>query len=383
MSVTTPLEKKIKARIEAQGPITLADYMAVCLFDPEHGYYRSGNPLGASGDFITAPDVSQIFGELIGLWCVDVWQSMGAPGTFRLVELGPGRGTLLADALRAAQVVPDFLSAACVDLVESNTTLRTAQETALACVDSPLEWHERMSDVPSGPTILIANEFFDALPVRQYVRQQGQWHERQIALDREGDLCFTTAENPSVVHIEVGDHAPDGTSCPDGSIWETRPEADHLVADFARRSVADPFAALIIDYGHVGGRGGDTVQGLSRHRHADIFDRPGEIDLTAHVDFARLVGAAGSAGLSSAGPICQRDLLNQLGIAHRLRQLVAGADAAQRQTLISAAERLIAPDQMGDLFKAVTLFSEGLPVPAPFTADNPTATKVMNGDPVE
>lgn len=380
MTVTTPLEEKLKARIEAQGPITVADYMAACLFDPDHGYYRRGNPLGADGDFITAPEVSQIFGELIGLWCVDVWQSMGAPGLFRLVELGPGRGTLLADALRAASMMPNFLSAAIVSLVESNSTLRSAQESALANAVPPLEWYDHVADIPSGPTILIANEFIDALPVRQYVRQQGEWHERQVALGQHRDLCLTTAETPSAIDVMVGDGGNEGAGLPDGSIWEVRPAADQLVADFARRAATQPFAALMIDYGYVGRGPGDTVQGLSRHRYADIFERPGEMDLTAHVDFSGLVAAAGSVGLCAAGPICQRDFLNRLGLAHRLRQLVAGADAVQRQVLINAAERLIAPDQMGDVFKVVTLFGDGLRIPAPFSTDDRLTSDAKNGD---
>lgn len=354
----------MKLRIRAQGPLTIADYMTICLNDPEHGYYRSGNPIGSDGDFVTAPEISQMFGELIGLWCIHVWQSMGSPADFRLVELGPGRGTLMADALRAAQVVPEFLAAADIHLVESSATLRATQERTLARDGRRLNWHQNLQEVPAGSAIVIANEFIDALPVRQFVNRGGRWFESQVGLDRAAQLC--------VVEAPVTDEANEiilkqsHLAAGEGAVAEVRPEVRTLLSALVDRSQGFPLATLIIDYGYGQGSAGNTFQAVRRHRYADPLIDPGEADLTALVDFAGLRCAAIQGGLTAWGPIGQGAFLTGLGLNERLQRLLAGANPIQQRDLVSGAERLVAPDQMGKLFKVLALAGRGLPTPPPF-----------------
>ena len=196
MTERAPLEREIRRRIETAGPMPVAEYMALCLFDREHGYYMTRDPLGARGDFITAPEVSQMFGELIGLWAAAVWKQMGAPENVRLIELGPGRGTMLRDALRAVQIVPEFHAAIVAHLVEVSPVLQALQEKTLEGCGVTVFWHPRLSDVPKGPAILLANEFFDALPVNQAIKTERGWHERRIQIDADGQLAFTIAPEP-------------------------------------------------------------------------------------------------------------------------------------------------------------------------------------------
>ena len=363
----TELGALIARRIRATGPLTVAEFMAEALQHPRLGYYAMRDPLGAAGDFVTAPEVSQVFGELIGLWCADVWARMGRPDPVLLVELGPGRGTLMADALRALSIAPDFRHALRLHLVETSPAFRAAQAKALASA-APV-WHASLDQVPSGPLLLIANEFLDALPIRQFERRGGAWHERRVGLAQDhATLAFVLdpAASPSPVLIP-----PRFADAPDGSVLEIRPAAAGLSTDLAKRLRVDGGAALFIDYGHGVSASGDTLQAVRRHRYHPVLDAPGSADLTAHVDFQAFAGSARAAGARVCGPVTQRDFLRALGIEVRARQLLATASPETRATIESGIRRLIEGSEMGTLFKVLALTHSDLPTPAGF----PTITK--------
>ena len=353
---------KLRRRIASEGPITLAQYMDACLCDPDHGYYTTRDPFGAGGDFTTAPEISQIFGELIGLWCVVVWRSMGKPEPLRLIELGPGRGTLMADALRAAKVAPEFLDAAHIYLVETSPVLREAQARNLEASGRKPHWHARAGDVPEGATILIANEFLDALPVRQFVRREGAWFERCVELCEERGLAFCTAPDA----LETPDLLPRGlrAGAVDGDICEIRPGADELVETLAARAQNHALAALFIDYGHARSAPGETLQAVRAHDFADPLALPGYADLTAHVDFGRLGEVAGKNALEVHGPVSQAEFLGALGLKERCERLMETAQDKDREQIASGALRVADPAQMGSLFKVMALTSGGLTPPA-------------------
>ena len=349
----TALAEEIRERIRRDGPISVATYMELCLHHPSHGYYRRGRPIGAAGDFITAPEVSQMFGELIGLWCAAVWQAMGQPQQVRLVELGPGRGTLLADALRAARTVPAFRDAIDLHLVESSESFRAEQAALLT--DAQPTWHERFETVPSGPVLVIANEFFDALPIRQFERVDNAWHERVVTL----------APSSQVLRFAPSDSVPvgDGLGCaPSGTIVERAPAREALVSSLAKRITADGGAALIIDYGHERPGFGDTLQAAKRHRRYDALDEPGTADLTAHVDFSALASVARREGANVFGPVAQAQFLKALGIEERAARLRQGASADQAADIDAALRRLTGAHGMGELFKALAIAHPALTV---------------------
>ncbi|WP_454915722.1 class I SAM-dependent methyltransferase [Xanthobacter sediminis] len=357
--MTGPLAAEIRALIAAEGPLPVSRYMALCLGHPRHGYYMTRDPLGTRGDFTTAPEISQMFGELLGLWAVAVWQQMGAPAAFLLVELGPGRGTLMADALRAALLAPAFGAAARVHLVETSPVLREAQRRALAGTD--VAWHHRIEELPPGPAVVLANEFFDALPVDQYVRAADGWHERRVGLDGEGRLAFGLDPSPSPLAAAF---APRGAP-PEGAVLE-RMESGPALA-LARRLAAEGGAALVVDYGHAGGFG-DTLQAVSRHTFADPLEAPGAADLTAHVDFSALARMAQSQGTAAFGPLSQSEFLLRLGLAERAERLMAQAGPEGEDAIATAALRLAGTQegQMGALFKVLALAAPGLGTPAAF-----------------
>ena len=311
--MTTPAAE-IRERIRRDGPLSVAAYMELCLNHPAQGYYRRGQPIGAGGDFITAPEVSQMFGELIGLWCAAVWQSMGRPQRVNLVELGPGRGTLLADALRAAETVPAFREAIELQLVETSESLRAEQAAALA--NARPTWHAHLETVPPGPVLVIANEFFDALPVRQFERIDETWRERVVMLAPSTQtLRFAAVDAACAEAAGLG-------RAPAGAIAERSPAREALAAALGARIGADGGAALIIDYGHDRPGTGDTLQALKRHRRHGVLDDPGSADLTAHVDFSALAAAAQRAGAGVFGryrraAFCRRwgSTLGQTGCA--------------------------------------------------------------------
>ena len=355
----TPLARKLAARIASTGPISVLDYMQTCLYDSEHGYYRGKSAIGQGGDFITAPEISQVFGELIGLWAGEVWRQMGEPPSVRLMELGPGRGTLMADALRALRVVPRFLEAVSVHLIETSQPLRETQRPLLAPAAVPIFWHEDFDSVPDGPIILIANEFFDCLPVQQFVfdAATGGWRERMVAFE-DGAFGFAlspTSETPE----DFSSTGANGTE--DGAILEQRPGVPGIVKAFAARS---PFAALIIDYGYTRVSFGDTVQAVKGHRFTGLFDTPGENDLTAHVDFVRLKQTATDAHLRAFGPMPMGEWLLRLGLETRVSKLLSRVSDVEAEDLRSRIARLIDPAQMGVLFKVLAL-TNGVPMPPP------------------
>jgi NADH dehydrogenase [ubiquinone] 1 alpha subcomplex assembly factor 7 len=367
MEAATPLAALLARRIRLAGPLTLADFMAEALFHPEHGYYRQGERLGAAGDFVTAPEVSQMFGELIGLWLVDQWTRLGEPARMTLVELGPGRGTLMADALRAARLRPGFLAGLSLHLVETSRSLRAQQATRLAGLlpgGGMASWHESLAEVPAdGPLLLVANELFDALPIHQLVRQDDAWRERVVALDSEGRLCLTLAARGQAAAL-----LPAALDAPEGAVREVCPAGIALAAAIARRIVAGGGTALIVDYGHEGGFG-DTLQAVRRHRPVPPLEAPGETDLTAHVDFAALAAAARSAGAAVFGPVPQGALLLRLGLDQRAATLAARATPAQREALAAARHRLCDPGEMGTLFKAIAIAAPGAAAPAGFAME--------------
>lgn len=355
----TPLARKLAGRIAASGPVSLHDFMQACLYDPEHGYYRNRDPFGENGDFITAPEISQIFGELIGLWAGEVWRQMGEPPAVNLIELGPGRGTLMSDAFRALKVLPRFLESASLHLVETSAPLKEAQRAALSGAPVPVSWHEDLREAPGGPAILIANEFFDCLPLRQFAfdAAQKRWRERMVAFE-DGAFRFAldaAGEAPPGV-------APGSDSLEDGEILERR-SVRSVMDLFAANA---PFAALIIDYGYALPSFGDTVQAVRRHRFAGLFDAPGEADVTAHVDFLHLKQAAAEANLQAFGPMPMGEWLLRLGLEARLGQLLRRASHEEIEDMHSRVARLVDPAQMGALFKVLVLTNGILTTPPPF-----------------
>jgi SAM-dependent MidA family methyltransferase len=342
----TPLEREIREIIETEGPMTVSDYMQLCLAHPRHGYYVTRDPLGASGDFVTAPEVSQMFGELIGAWAATVWRQMGSPAKVQLVELGPGRGTLMADALRAARALPEFRAAISVHLVEISPALRARQEQALAGEGS-IRWHDTIGSVPDGPAIVIANEFVDALRVHQFVKDSDGWHLRVVGVvdDKLGFLVV-----PTPMPEEFNDESPDA---PNGAILELRDEAP--IESLSERLVRQGGAALIVDYGHATLGFGDTLQAVRNHKYADPLADPGEADLTTQVNFGELVVWARRSGAATHGPVRQGEFLRRLGIVERAATLKQKATSAQAAGIDSALVRLTAPDQMGELFKVLAI----------------------------
>jgi NADH dehydrogenase [ubiquinone] 1 alpha subcomplex assembly factor 7 len=340
--VTSELGGLIARRIALTGPISVADFMAEALGHPRLGYYRRALPVGAAGDFTTAPEISQMFGELIGAWLAERWLAMGQP-TVTLVELGPGRGTLMADALRATRGVPGFHAALSLHLIETNTTLRTEQQRALAAF-TPI-WHERFDEVPRGPMLLVANEFFDALPVRQFEKTAQGWRERMVGVAPDGEtLMFALAPGatPFARFLPEANEGAQAEICEAGRA---------LAAAIGARVTRDGGWALIIDYGYESGSAA-TLQAVRGHKGASVLDQPGETDLSAHVDFAALAAAAAA---PTFGPVSQADFLQRLGLLQRAETLKARATEAQRCAIDVTLARLIGPDQMGTLFRVMAV----------------------------
>ena len=354
----TPLEAEIRRRIESAGSLPVWQYMELCLTHPEHGYYCTRAPIGASGDFTTAPEISQMFGELIGLWAAAAWQAMGAPENVRLVELGPGRGTMMLDALRAAKVMPAFRAAIVLHMVEISPALEVLQRQALIATGVPVSWHRTLEDVPDGPLIIVANEFIDALPVHQAVMCADGWHERVVKLGEDGELHFSIDRDPIPLFDEF--LPGDIRNARIGDIFEWR--ADQTALELGRRVVHSGGVALIIDYGHVGSAIGDTLQAVSRHGFAEPLRDPGMADLTAHVDFQALAQAAEGMGARVHGPLTQARFLRRLGIGQRAGVLKAAAPADYGCTIDAAVARLTDEDRtgMGQLIKVLAVSSPKL-----------------------
>ncbi|MEI9988281.1 MAG: SAM-dependent methyltransferase [Aliidongia sp.] len=356
----SPLGRRLAETIRRTGPIGVDDFMAAALGDPEHGYYRNRDPLGAAGDFITAPEISQVFGEIVGLWLTDQWQQLGGPDPVQLVELGPGRGTLMADLLRAMAVLPAARAAMRVHLVETSPVLRERQAETLRARHPDIipTWHDSFDTIPNGPMLLAANEFFDALPIRQWLFHAGRWHERRIGLQDEERLAFAVGapgEPPLAPPPAV-----------EGAIFETAEPGLAIARVIGRRLAAAPGAALIVDYGHARTATGETLQAMRGHRYVPVLDDPGQADLTAHVDFAALSEALALGGAQCWGPVTQRSFLTVNGAVQRAATLTRGKPPAETAAIGHAVTRLLDPAQMGSLFKVLAATSPGRPVPSGF-----------------
>lgn len=348
------LRAELAARIRATGPLTIADYMAECLLHPRYGYYTTRDPLGQAGDFTTAPEISQMFGELVGLCLAQSWIDRGAPSPFRLVELGPGRGTLMADLLRATAGVPGFHDALDLHLVEASPVLRARQSETIG---RPVSHHDSLATVPEGPLFLVANEFFDALPIRQFQRIEQGWRERVVGVEN-GDLTLGLADPVALPFL--ADRLDDTAV---GDIVEYCPSAQPIAADIGRRVAASGGVALIVDYGDWRSLG-DTLQAVKGHTSVPILDTPGSADLTAHVDFEALAKSAYPARVSRLTP--QGVFLERLGITARARALAGSLDDLKLESHIAAHRRLTHPQEMGTLFKTMAIFGKDSPLPPGF-----------------
>lgn len=356
----SPLAKILTETIQRDGPISVEDWMSICLGHPEHGYYTTGLPFGKQGDFTTAPEISQMFGELLGLWAAVVWQQMGTPNKVQLIELGPGRGTLMSDALRAGNGVPGFIDSISVHMVETSPVLSELQKQALADAGVEAKWYQTLEEVPQGPSIIIGNEFLDALPIRQWVKDGGHWRERCVdVIDNRFE--FTLGDQ-----VDPNDIPEVFRQTSDGDIFETSPIAADIIQKISARLCQFGGVAVFIDYGHSATGLGETLQAVKNHGYAEPLEDPGQQDLTAHVDFAAVEKNAREAGARPWGPITQGDLLERLGISARATSLLATATKDQAVELASARQRLTATDEMGRLFKAIAICHPDAPAPPGF-----------------
>ncbi len=345
------LKARLIEHIKENGPMTVAEYMGACLYDPQEGYYATRPSIGgASADFLTAPEASQMFGELIGLWCAHEWDVLGQPA-FNLIELGPGRGVLMQDMLRATQRIEGFRDAASVIFIETSAPLREEQAERVA----DAEWGMRLEDAPPGPSLIVANEFLDCFPIRQFFRGEDGWHEKLVGIDEADQLMFgLSAALPAP---ESDDEV--------GVVREIAPALESFMYEIERRLHESPGRALFIDYGYIRPEGTDTLQALQNHTKVDAIESPGEADLTAHVDFARVAQLADAAGLQVHGPMTQGDFLRALGLEMRAEAL-ANANPEHAERLAREVKRLSDASEMGALFKVICISSPGLPAPAGF-----------------
>ncbi len=354
----TPLDRIIRERIALDGPMRVSDFMQICLLHTEHGYYVKNLAFGIQGDFITAPEISQMFGELLGLCLAQAWIDQGAPSDFHLLELGPGRGTLMSDILRATRSVPGLHNAAGITLLEASETMQKRQQHTLSGYQ--VNWISSLDELADKPIFVIANEFFDALPIRQYVRVGDVWHERLIGAqdDQLGFGLSPIAQTDDYLQTRLGDTQ-------DGDIVEVSEATQSMIGQLSKHIQTHGGCALIIDYGGWTSKG-DTLQAVVNHKYADVLHALGDADLTAHLDFEQIATASHCA----VSKMCtQQDLLEQLGISNRTQTLVTSAtNEAQKNDIISAYRRLTHEEEMGTLFKAISLFPKNGPCPAGFEA---------------
>jgi SAM-dependent MidA family methyltransferase len=368
----SPLHTEIKRLIRTSGPMPVWRYMDLCLTHPQHGYYISRDPLGREGDFITSPEVSQMFGELLGLWAASVWKAIGSPPLFRLIELGPGRGTMMSDALRALRVLPPLYQSLSVHMVEINPVLREKQKATLTGLRD-INWHESFAEIPEGPCVVFANEYFDVLPIHQMVRRETGWHERVIELDDAENFVFGVASDATPGFEAL--LPPLVRAAPAGAIFEWRPNNE--IMSIAQRVRDQRGAAIIIDYGHLRSDVGDTFQAIARHSFADPLKAPGLADITAHVDFDALARAAEAVGARTHGPVTQGEFLQKLGIETRALTLMQKASHEVSEDVSNALKRLTAGGQggMGALFKVLAVSDAGVRALAGLSDDRPNDKK--------
>ncbi|MEZ5823929.1 MAG: SAM-dependent methyltransferase [Geminicoccaceae bacterium] len=351
------LLERLANEIRLTGPIDIATFMTLAMADRSEGYYATRDPLGRTGDFITAPEISQMFGELVGASLAQAWIELGSPAAVNLVELGPGRGTLMADALRATRALPGFHDALDLHLVETSPVLRQLQEER---INHPSRhWHEDIDDIPDkAPILLVANELFDVLPIRQFIVGADGLRERRIGVGEDGRLGFVL--DPRCTH-PAGEMAHG-----EGSLVEVSPARASLMTRLAQRLARQGGCGFIIDYGNLDLDGADTLQAVQAHRSVEPLDDPGKADLSSHVAFRPLLDAASNEGIGAYGPVTQGEWLTRIGIAARTERLCASADEASRDRLLSQMRRLVSPDQMGALFKVMAITTLAGP-PAGFT----------------
>ncbi|MEM9810562.1 MAG: SAM-dependent methyltransferase [Pseudomonadota bacterium] len=364
----TGLEERLIDLIGDHGPIRVGDFMTDALIHPQHGYYSTQHALGQAGDFTTSPEISQIFGELIGGWLVHAWEEMGGPSQFNLVELGPGRGTLMSDILRTAKLRPRFLDAVHVYMIEASGRMRYQQKRLLAEKGVRITWADKLEDVPPGPLLLVGNEFFDCLPIRQFVRtgesQNTPWRERLVGLSGQ--------ENPKLSFVLSEEQHPDFQGQPPGAknedIFETCDAGADVIAEIAARVREHKGRALIIDYGHGRSGFGDTLQAMRNHKPWPVLKSPGLADVTAHVDFAALSRKGRAEEVRVDGPVRQADFLQRLGLLPRLERIEQEImDKERRHLFRTGALRLIDRTGMGDLFKVIAISTPGTQAPPGFT----------------
>jgi NADH dehydrogenase [ubiquinone] 1 alpha subcomplex assembly factor 7 len=358
MTEHSPLQDEIKRLIKSAGPMPVWRYMQLCLTHPQYGYYVSRDPLGREGDFTTAPEVSQMFGELLGLWSASVWRAIDSPPLLHLIELGPGRGTMMADALRALRVLPPLYQALHIHMIEINPVLREKQRATLSGVRN-ITWHDSIDSVPAGPSVILANEYFDVLPVHQVVKRETGWHERTVEITDHGDLEFGAGLDP-LPHFELL-VPPLVRAAPNGAVFEWRPDSE--IMKIASRVRDQGGAALVIDYGHTRSDAGDTLQAIAQHSFADPLKNPGQADVTAHVDFEALGRAAEDVGARVHGPVSQGEFLKRLGIETRAVTLMAKASPEVSEDVSGALKRLTDRGRggMGSLFKVIGISSPTIP----------------------
>ncbi len=354
------LHNLIVQRIHEKGAISVADYMELALSHPEYGYYMNHDPFGSKGDFTTAPEISQIFGELIGAWAAMLWAQMGG-GEIALIELGPGRGTLMRDALRATRNIPSFHDHLCVSLVDMSPSLRNFQQATLTDIHPRIHWHPDLEELPNMPAIFIANEFFDALPIHQYIRTHEGLKEKMVGIDNENPEKLRFTIKQLGLSLVKG-----GAYSDDGAVIETCPAAREVIYTIAAHLKTYGGAGLAIDYGYVGGSRGNTLQAVKKHGFHPVLENAGEADITAHVDFDMLAAAAEESGIFHHGVISQGTFLMRLGAEMRTQVLLRNASDTQKEDIITSVKRLIMPEHMGELFKVISFTSNPNIIPAGF-----------------
>ncbi len=339
------LEGKIRNIIRDKGSLTIAEYMRIALCDEEFGYYKKAYPVGKDGDFITAPEISQIFGELMGVWLATTWEQLQVNGNIMLVEAGAGRGVMMKDILRTLQKVPELYSKLTVHIIEINEQLIELQKANLADFGLEIKWHKDFSTLPDRPILFVANEFFDALPIHQYIKEDDGWYERIVTIDKDDNLCFSVEDSTSDIDIVVEKN----------SIYETCPEAINIIIELSEQMNKFGGAALIIDYGYSQATYKDSFQAVKNHTYHNPLKDIGEADLTAHVDFIALKNAAEKVGAKTSDIITQRDFLLSMGVEIRARKLSQSGG----ENILSDVNRLIDPKQMGTLFKCISVYQAG------------------------
>lgn len=354
--MSTPLAEKIKTIIRASGPISVTDYFSLCLADPEHGYYKTREPFGRHGDFITAPEISQLFGEMIAVFVVHAWQRHGSPDNVRLVEIGPGRGTMMSDLLRVIRkVAPPLYDGLTGHLVETSERLRGVQRVTLEAYSTKISWHDDFTEVPEGFTLIVTNELFDAIPIRQFVKTAVGFRERMIALDENDELAFAAG----VATLDPAILPAPASTIPEGTVFEFAPARQAVMQTLSERLKEFGGTALIIDYGSMVSGFGDTLQAVRNHEYDPPLANPGEADLTSHVDFEALAKVALASGISISGGLRQGEFLYGLGLAERAAALARDKDAAEQRLITAAVDRLAGEGagKMGELFKVIAVSS--------------------------